>query len=167
MVNRERMEAQLILHEGLRLRAYRDTLDNWTVGVGYNLTGRGVTALEQTLERRVGPIEKVKLTRDEAVRMLRVDLERVEKAVRVYFPEYDALNEARQRVCVDMAFNMGFKALGFKQCITAIKASDWSTAARELFKSRWAGQVGDGPGKHYDRADRLSTMLLTGHDYTR
>lgn len=171
MVNLKRAEEQLILHEGLRERAYLDTEGNWTIGVGYNLTGRGWDSLELTLGRRVRPengkYQDARITADEARKMLRVDIERVEKVVRTYFPGYDQLNEVRQRVCVDMSFNMGFKVLGFKKAIAAIKNQDWSAAAKELYRSKWAGQVGDGEGKKWDRADRLSRMLLTGEDYTR
>lgn len=169
MVNRERMEAQLVLHEGLRTEPYVDTEMNWTIGVGYNITGRGWDSLEKVIGRRVRPAdgmtEKARITRDEALAVLRADIDRVERVVQVYFPEYDSLSEVRQRVCVDMAFNMGYGALKFKRTIAAMKARDWSTAAKELYRSKWAGQVGDGPGGHFDRADRLAKMLLTGVDY--
>jgi lysozyme len=160
-----RIEEQLLLHEGFRAEPYLDTEGNWTVGVGYNITGRGLEALESTIKRRLPRDLQFSLTRDEALAMLRVDVNRVERAVRMYFPEYADLNEVRQRVCVDMAFNMGYTALGFKKVIAALKRRDWS--AREMFKSKWAGQVGDGEGGRWDRADRLSKMILTGQDYVR
>lgn len=168
MVNRERMEAQLILHEGLRTKSYLDTEGYWTVGVGYNISGRGVDFLERITGRKFRgiPYEQITLTRDEALAVLRADIDRVEKAVRTYFPEYDELNEVRQRVCVDMAFNLGFKALSFKKTIAWMKVKHWSNAAREMWKSKWSGQVGDGPGGKRDRADRLTEMMLTGLDYT-
>lgn len=170
MVDRTRIEAQLVLHEGLREQAYMDTEGNWTIGVGYNITGRGWDSLEKVIGRRVRPaddvIEDVRITREEALAVLRADVDRVERVVLVYFPEYALLSEVRQRVCVDMAFNMGYSALKFKNTLAAIKARDWSTAAKELYRSKWAGQVGDGPGGHFDRADRLAKMLLTGIDYS-
>jgi lysozyme len=91
---------------------------------------------------------------------------RVEQAVILHFPTYDKLNEVRQRVVVDMAFNIGLTALAFKACIADVEKSDWSGAAKELFRSEWAYQVDDGPGGKYGRADRLSYMLLTGTDVT-
>jgi lysozyme len=169
-MNATRLAAQLILHEGLRLTPYVDTEGNWTIGVGYNITGRGWSSMEEALGRAVAPkdgmTEKARITKAEAMQMLRADITRVEQAVRVHFPTYDQLNEVRQRVVMDMAFNMGFKALGFHQTIEAIKQSDWSRAAREMYKSKWARQVGDGEGGRFDRCDRLSKMLLTGVDYT-
>jgi lysozyme len=162
-MNIQRMEEQLLLHEGLRLTPYVDTVGKTTVGVGYNVTDRGVGALEQAIGRKVGT--DIRLTHDEAMAALRADIVRVERAVRVAFPEYDWLDEVRQRVVCDMAFNLGYGALAFKQCIAAIRRRDWSAASRELWKSKWSTQVGDGPGGHYDRADRLTNMLLTGRDY--
>lgn len=162
MVDRARMRAQLILHEGLRLKVYPDTEGNSTLGVGYNLTGRG----PDFFERIVGHKLRNVCTRAEALKVLDADIDRVEQAVRVYFPEYDSLNEVRQRVIIDLTFNMGTQVLTFKKAIAALKARDWSAAARELYRSKWAGQVGDGEGGQFDRADRLAKMLLTGQDYT-
>jgi lysozyme len=162
--------AQLILHEGVRLTPYVDTLGNWTIGVGYNITARGYDALEKAAGRKIAPrdgmTEKVRITREEAIAVLRADIARLVQVVPIYFPEFNNLNEVRQRVVLDLAFNMGLKALGFKNCIAAVKARDWSKATRELYKSRWAYQVDDGPGGHRGRCDRLGGMLLTGADAT-
>lgn len=166
---------QLVLHEGIKLQPYRDTEGFWTILCGYNLSARGWLFIEQTLGRRVVPTDVTAgrpfgrvegLTRDDALRVLAADVDRVEAAVKVHFPTYLALDPVRRRVVLDMAFNMGFRALGFKATIAAVKARDWSTAARELYKSKWAYQVGDGPGKKRDRCDRLAQMLLTGLEPT-
>ena len=163
----DRMEAQLLLHEGLRLQPYRDTEDNWMVGVGYNVTARGWDLWEQVNARGIEElhITDVRVTREESLAVLRTDLARIRRAVPVYFPEFTALDEVRQRVIIDLAFNPGFKALSFERTIAAIKARDWSRAARELWRSKWSTQIGDGPGRREDRADRLTKMLLTGTDY--
>lgn len=166
MVNRERMEAQLILHEGFRARAYKDTVDKWTVGVGFNLSDRGIDELERIIGRKLGnDFAKVVISRDEALKALRLDIDRIEKAIPVHFPFYLQLDEVRQRVVLDMAFNMGFKALGFVNTRKMIEKRNWSGASRGLYNSKWARQVGDGPGGLRDRCDRLSGMLLTGLDY--
>lgn len=169
-MNLDQMAAQLVLHEGVRLKPYLDTEDNWTVLVGYNLTSRGWDGIEAAIGRAVvpthvtvtAPFGDTAFTRPEALRVLRSDLMRYERAVPLNFPEYANLDEVRQRVVLDMAFNLGFRALGFKNTIAAIKARDWSRASRELYRSKWARQVGDGPGGKVDRADRLARMLLTG-----
>lgn len=156
-----RLEAQLLLHEGLRLEPYVDTEGNSTVGIGYNITGRGLHALEKVIKRKFDG----RLTEDEAFDVLRADIARTEQAIIAYFPEYTRLDPIRQRVVLDMTFNMGTAVLTFRQAIAAVKRRDWTAAARELYRSKWAHQVGDGEGGKFDRADRLARMILTGHDY--
>lgn len=164
------MVPQLVLHEGLKLKPYKDTRGNWTVLVGYNLTARGWDFIEQTLGRAVRPtgvtaalpFGDTTFTREDALAVLRADLVRFTQAVPVYYTDYHSLDDVRKRVVLDMAFNMGFKALGFKNCIAAVHVRDWSRATREMYTSDWAHQVGDGPGGKRDRCDRLAQMLLTG-----
>jgi lysozyme len=167
------MAAQLILHEGCRLKPYLDTEGNWTVLVGYNLTARGWEDVERALGRRLAapgtperPFGEPALTNADAARVLAADLDRLERVVPVAFPEYANLSEVRRRVVLDLAFNMGTKALGFKQAVAAARVKDWSRCARELYKSKWARQVGDGPGGRFDRCDRLARMVLTNQEPT-
>lgn len=171
MVKKPLMLKQLQLHEGIELQLYPDTEGNDTLGIGYNVAARTLEEFNRTIGRKIDVAAKPCITHDEAVQQCLADITRVERAVVVHFPEYQLLNEVRQRVCVDLAFNIGFKALGFKKCIAAIKINDWSWAARELIKSHWSTQVQPGVKasltntKIQGRADRLSRMLLTGADY--
>lgn len=165
MIDYARMQDQLILHEGERLAAYLDTLDNWTIGSGYNLTARGTHDLAAICKRAFpSELSQVTVTHEESRLVLAADIVRVEAATRVHWPFYDQLDPIRQRVPLDMAFNMGFRALGFKNAIAAVERRDYSTAVKELYKSKWARQV-DGTS-HFGRCDRLAQMLLTGLDYT-
>jgi len=155
MVNRARAATQLVLHEGLRLQVYLDDMGNLTFGVGYNVDARGWDFFEQICGHAItdGTCEKI-----DAIKVLNADILRVETALRVHWPFYDNLSEVRQRVVLDMAFNMGFRVAGFKATKAAIEAGDWSRAAMEMCKSKWARQV-------HGRADRLAKMLLTGLDF--
>lgn len=164
-MNYRNIETQLCLHEGVKLRVYKDTKGYDTLGVGYNVAARGMDEFERIIGRKV-VLSRTSdcITREEAMQVLGADVARVEKAVVLHFPTYLQLNEVRQRVVLDMAFNLGMKALAFKACIADVEHSDWSGAAKELFRSEWAYQVDDGPGGRYGRADRLSYMLLTGKD---
>lgn len=162
-MNKGRMLQQLELHEGFRAEPYADTEGNATVGIGYNVTARGYEQLEEIIGRKLGAAPVVTL--DEARRACLADIARVERATRVRFPEYAKLDEVRQRVVIDLAFNIGYRALDFVKCIAAIKQRNWSYAARELYRSKWALQVGDGEGGRRDRCDRLAQMLLTGVDF--
>lgn len=164
MVNRDRMAEQLILHEGLRLKPYRCSEDYLTVLVGFNVDARGWDELSRILGREVNA--DTSFTRSDALTQLATDIDRFERAVIVHFPEYQDLNEVRQRVVLDMAFNLGFRALSFKATIAAMKVRNLSKAVREMYKSKWARQVDDGEGGKFGRADRLAQMMLTGVDYT-
>lgn len=170
MVNQDKVVAQLVLHEGLKTNVYTDTEGNLTLGVGYNLTSRGPEFFERTIGRKLilhdGSKCAAITTRAECLQVLHADIIRVEKAVTVHWPYYLKLEEVRQRVAVDMAFNMGLSALGFKNTIAAVERRDWSRAVREMYRSKWARQVGDGEGGKFDRCDRLARMLLTGQEPT-
>lgn len=134
-----KLQKQLTLHEGVRLKPYRCTAGKLTIGIGRNLDDVGIT-------------------QDEAMLMLRTDMARAIAAVRTELPWYERLDNIRQRVLVDMCFNLGIDGLlAFKQTLSAIASGDYDRAATEMLNSRWAGQVGE-------RARRLARMMRTGKD---
>ena len=66
------------------------------------------------------------------------------------------LDDTRQRVLANMAFNLGLPRLNkFVKFLTAVQASDWEKAAIEMMDSKWATQVGN-------RAVRLKEKMLKG-----
>lgn len=130
---------QILRHEGLRLFPYTDTTGHVTIGVGRNLTTTGIS-------------------REEALGLLRHDLARTEAGLRQRYPWFDRLDPMRQRVLVDMAFNLGLAGFArFTDMITAVASQRWEHAARAMLKSRWATQVGA-------RANRLAAMMRTGEE---
>lgn len=136
----QRLVTQIILHEGKRSKPYKDTVGKLTIGVGRNL-------------------DDVGLSDDEIEYLLINDLKRVERGLDKSLPWWRDLDEIRQRVIIDMCFNMGLGGLlGFKNTLAKIKAHDWTAASRGMLQSKWAKQVGA-------RALRLSNMMLTGKDY--
>jgi len=165
MVDRTRMGVQLVLHEGIRLKPYRDTVNKLTIGVGYNVQDRGLADMERILGRRV--ILAQGITESEALKVLDADIRSYENAVIKAFPQYVHLDEVRQRVVLDMAFNMGYRALSFKNTIRCVILAEYDKAADNMMLSKWADDVGDGPGKQFDRAERLSLMMRTGEDYLK
>lgn len=131
---------QILLHEGKRSKPYKDTVGKLTIGVGRNL-------------------DDVGLSDDEIEYLLINDLKRVEVGLDRSLSWWRDLDEVRQRVLIDMCFNMGLGGLlGFKNTLAKIKAHDWAAASRGMLQSKWAKQVGA-------RALRLSNMMLTGKDY--
>lgn len=139
MINRDAMVRQLRLHEGERLKPYRCTAGKLTIGVGRNLEDRGIT-------------------REEAAYLLTNDIAAEERELLRALPWVAKLDEVRQRVLLDMAFNMGVVGLlAFKRTLATIQAGDYQRAAAMMLDSKWAGQVGQ-------RAERLSRMMATGKD---
>ncbi|MGR9580626.1 glycoside hydrolase family protein, partial [Pandoraea sputorum] len=66
-----------------------------------------------------------------------------------------SLDPVRQRVLMNMAFNMQGKLLGFRNFLAAAQRGDWARASAEMLDSLWARQVGD-------RSKRLAKMMETG-----
>lgn len=121
------------------LKAYKCTADKTTIGVGRNLDDVGITE-------------------EEAEYLLQNDIDRVVLALRRELPWIDELDEVRQRVLYDMAFNLGISGLlQFKKTLKAVKDGDYERAGRMMLDSKWATQVGK-------RSDRLSVMMNIGKD---
>jgi lysozyme len=134
---REALRLQLIRHEGMRLRPYRDSVGLLTIGVGRNL-------------------DQVGVTRDEAIYLLEHDIDTAVRACVEKFPWFAALDEVRQRAVVDLCFNMGVtKLLTFTNTLTCFETGDYDAAADNLMLSRWYSQVGT-------RGPRIVGMVRTG-----
>ena len=137
--NREQLIEQLVDHEGLELNVYKDSLGIETIGIGRNLVDRGIT-------------------KEEAYYLCNNDIGIVELELVAEFPIVSDLDAVRQRVVIDMAFNIGVPRLtGFKKMWAAIHCGDYKEAAVEMMDSKWARQVGR-------RAERLSAMMKKGTD---
>jgi len=131
------LEDQLIDHEGLELKPYHCTADKLTIGVGRNIQDRGITE-------------------DEARYLLKNDIKIVEDELLTRQPVVAGLDSVRQRVLVDMGFNLGLPILmKFQNMWAAIEDEDYHEAARQMMDSRWASQVGR-------RAERLAQAMSSG-----
>lgn len=120
----EALKDQLILHEGLKLKPYKCTAGKITIGVGRN-------------------IEDIGITEDEARALLDNDILRVAQELDNGLPWWRDLSDVRQRVLLDMAFNLGTPTLmKFKNTLGLIEAGDFVGASEEMLRSRWAEQVG-------------------------
>ena len=141
-----RLVEQLRLHEGERRKAYRDTVGKLTIGIGRNLDDKG-------------------LRRDEIEYLLANDIADARADLDRYLPWWRGLDPVRQRVLIDMAFNMGMGSpgkgglLSFVNTLSNIRQGRYAEAADMMLASKWAAQVGR-------RAVRLATMMRTGMDYT-
>jgi len=155
--NREKLIDQLILHEGLELKVYKDTLGIDTIGVGRNLEDRGITdgeLMHMNLLRE--EIHTTGITEKDARFLLGNDIDIVERELLDAHPCMERLDDVRIRVLLDMAFNLGVPRLRkFKNMWAGIHEGDYIRAGDEMMDSRWANQVGA-------RAVRLCKMMKEG-----
>jgi lysozyme len=148
----------LIADEGMELQVYTDSLDIDTIGVGRNLEDRGLTdeELQHLGYTSLQDVYMNGLTLYGARYLLRNDIAIVEKELCRAHSCVEELDEARQMVCINMAFNLGMPRLNrFKKMWAAIYEGDYGTAALEMLDSKWADQV-------KGRALRLSNIMKTG-----
>ena len=138
MINNDDLVARLIKDEGLRLKVYKDTADppRDTVGIGHNLTDKGITEATARF-------------------MCKEDLEEAVEALMVYpwFPEIDSV---RQQVLICFMFNVGPGTFAkFISFMAACSKHDWEAAAQSWENSLWHKQVGN-------RAVTYERILRTG-----
>lgn len=130
---------QLTPEEGRRLKPYTDSVGKLTIGIGHNLSDNGIS---------------------DAIcdAIFKEDALAVINELNQALPWWQGMDEVRQRVLADLAFNMGIETLlTFGQFLGFMKSGSYSAAAQDLTHTKWASQVGA-------RAPRLCSMLLTGKD---
>jgi lysozyme len=136
-MNRVRLSNQLGVDEGRKRRIYKDSVGKWTVGVGRNIDDRG-------------------LRDDEIDLMLNNDIDEAVGIARALVSTFDKLDDVRQEVITNMAFNMGIVRLGgFKLFLAALAKFDYQEATTQMQDSSWYTQVGD-------RAKRLAYAMREG-----
>ena len=133
--------AQLKRDEGVEATVYQDHLGFWTIGVGRLVDKRKPGA---------------GLRPNEIDYLLRNDIADRLAALERAIPWFGKLDDARQGVLVNMAFQMGTAGLlGFKNTLTLVAAGRYEEAAQRMLQSKWATQT---PA----RAKRLAEQMKTG-----
>lgn len=139
------LKKELIADEGRKKRVYIDTKGKVTGGIGHNFTDNELSDAVIDLLYTEGT--------NKAIAQLDLAL-----------PWWRNLSEKRQRVLVNMCFNMGIGddkdgLLSFHKALAAMKAGDFKTAAKEMLDSEWAQPAPVGVG---DRARRLADWMEEG-----
>ena len=145
----DRLAATLRVQEGTgpmrggRHFPYRDSVGKLTIGYGRNLDDRGLSPAE-------------------ANQLLAHDIDDAHAQLTAAFPWFSHLDDVRQRVVANLAFNMGLGdshtgLLSFTRTLALIEHGEYAEASREMVRSQWAAQVGH-------RAVVLAEMLRTGVD---
>ncbi|MDP2848804.1 MAG: glycoside hydrolase family protein [Humidesulfovibrio sp.] len=133
-MNRLRLEGQLLVDEGLRLKPYRCTAGRLTIGVGRNLDDRGITE-------------------SEALVLLNNDISAFWGQLAVSQPWVLAAPEEVQEALVNMSFNLGLRGLlKFQKTLEHMRTGQYREAASAMLDSSWARQVGA-------RAERLAEQV--------
>ena len=141
-MNMSRLTNTLIRHEGSvisngRHMPYVDTVGKTTIGFGRNLTDRGISE-------------------SEARYLLQNDIQDHLNELRSALPWFHALDDVRQEVLVNMAFNLGVPGLlKFHNTLASVEEGNYTTAAHGMLDSKWASQVGK-------RATELARAMETG-----
>ena len=145
--NNENFLFQLKRHEGFSLEAYTCPAGFLTIGWGHNVEARPVPGVE-----KVGDT----ISRGSAESLLYQDIKAVARELDDKLGWWRKMEEPRQGVLLNMAFNMGVpKLLSFKLALSAMKIGDFNRAATEMLDSRWAEQV-------RGRAAELARQMVLG-----
>lgn len=148
---RPQLVEALKVHEGFRARAYVDTVGKRTIGYGHNLSAKPLPWLRdgEAIPKRV------------AAAILEQDLDDAILSLDKFMPWWRELDDVREQVLAEMAFNMGVDADprngldSFVNTLKAIREGRWEAAKAGMLSSKWAMQVGG-------RANTLAEMMLTG-----
>lgn len=138
--NVKNLQDQLRLDEGEVLHEYKDHLGFSTIGIG------------RLIDKRKGG----GITKEESTYLFQNDLKKKRAELEARIPWMNKLDEARQGVLLNMAFQMGVAGLlGFVNTLDMVKRGDYAAAATGMLNSKWATQTPE-------RARRLSTQMRTG-----
>jgi lysozyme len=133
---KQKLRAMLVEHEKYVQFPYSDITGHLTIGIGRNLTDRGISNIE-------------------AFYLLDDDIAYFSGKLLQYLKCYSHLNEARQIAVVDMCFNLGIQGfLNFRETISALEVHDYDRAADEILNSKAAQQA---PSRYADIANIVRT----------
>ena len=124
-------------HEGVRMTPYMDSVGKCTIGVGRNLTDRGLT------------VEEVEL-------LFETDFKLAKHILDIWLADWQSYPASVQMALLSMAFNLGGPRLsGFVKLRAALIDHNYQKAARQALDSRWAKQVGS-------RAEEIAKLIGEG-----
>lgn len=154
--DRATLETELIRDEGERLKGYRDTKNKWTIGIGRNLDDVGTVPLNRTK----ADVLANGVNQAEIDQLFAYDIDRTAGDLDKRLSWWRNLDPVRQRVMLNMCFNMGIGnakhgLCSFVHTLGMIERGEYSHAADAMEKSEWAREVGI-------RADRLASMMRNG-----
>ena len=129
-----KLRSDLKHDEGVRDKPYLDSVGLTSIGVGRNLSHKG-------------------LRPDEIEYLFTNDIKEAEQELDRICPWWSGLPEPAARGLCNMLYNVGApRLLGFKKMLAALESHDWDRAAQEAEQSHWSAQVGQ-------RAKRIADLF--------
>lgn len=136
--------AELRRDEGVRYSIYIDTAKIPTVGVGHNCLASPLPS------DWVCPLSDAQVDQ-----LLTQDIQATFAQLDAKLPWWRGLDEVRQRVVANLAYNLGVGGLlTFHNTLLAMQRGSYAVAAAGMLASQWAKQVGA-------RAQRLASAMET------
>jgi lysozyme len=134
---RQKLKGLLLKHESFKPFVYTDTTHHLTIGIGRNLSDRGIS-------------------QDEALILLDDDIFYFSSKLSTLLPYFDKFDDNRKICIVDLCFNLGIRGLlGFKEMLAALERKDYESAATEILNSKGATQC-------VERYQELAYIMRTG-----
>jgi GH24 family phage-related lysozyme (muramidase) len=145
----EKLRAEITFDEGRRRNPYKDSLGNYTGGVGHNLQAHGASWEDICGWMHAGIPDVV------IDQWLTDDIEAAITTCWGIFPTFADLGDNRQRVLVNMAFDLEHELNDWHGLKAAIAAKDWTGASLAIMDSRFAHEAPN-------RCGRLAARMVEG-----
>ena len=143
-MNREQVQKQLAIDEGIVHEVYLDHLGYATFGIGHLITDK---------DPEQGYTVGTPISEERVTEAFQSDLDISIGECKVLFDLWDTYPGEVQEILVNMMFNLGRPRLSkFKNFKKAVDAGDWVKAGIEGRDSLWWKQVGN-------RAERLMVRI--------
>lgn len=133
-----KLKALLIKHENCENFPYTDTKGKVTIGIGYNLTDRGVS--NECIDT-----------------WFNTDADGTYKQLMAKYSWFSELSSNRQIALIDMCWFGIKKFEEFTKTIAALAVHNYPVAAHEIINSEYKNQVG---ARAYDIAHTILTDIL-------
>lgn len=142
----ETLEERIQRHEGFCAVPKLDVAPMYVIGFGHDITKIGCDNYPNGI------------TYAQAEALLESDLAIVKQNCAQEFPWILGLDEIRQEVIWEMAFQLGVGGVAqFKDMIAAIRQQDWDAAAQAMLDSVWHKET---PG----RCEELAALMFTDNN---
>ncbi len=152
MINQDRLFGSVRIHEGLRLKPYKDSKGLWTIGIG------DLIHFKQMSFHEAIDLWNNGITESAAIKRCKHKLIKASLGARnvVGALAWEDLSDVRQEVLTEMVYQIGPTGVGlFRRTVRFIKAGEYTDAAKEMLDSKWHRE--DSPGRAETLAERFRT----------